>query len=84
MNKNILIITAVSTFLLSACGGGGDNKEVPPKPADNKIMHCTEGSKVVKKGDKVTSLANGTKVKVSHKEDGTKTVCVDQGEAKIN
>ncbi len=48
---------------------------------EKEIASCSNGSITLKKGDKVIALEDNTEVKVVHKDNGTKTVCVSKGKA---
>lgn len=83
-------ILGAATLLLSACGGGGGGDK-PTSPAisglpntEKVIALCDNGTTEVKKGDKVTAKEEGTKVRVIHKKDGTKSVCAETGKAIVN
>ncbi len=73
---NMIILGTVSAFFLSACGGGN-----APTDTEKLIASCSNGSITLKKGDKVIALEDNTEVKVVHKDNGTKTVCVSKGKA---
>ncbi len=81
-------ILGAATLLLSACGGGGGGGDKPTSPAisdtEKVIALCDNGTTEVKKGDKVTAKEEGTKVRVIHKKDGTKSVCAETGKAIVN
>jgi len=69
-----------SMLFLSACGGGGS------APTDStNIENCTTNTYTsLKKDDKITGLEANTEVRITHSEDGTKTICILEGKAKIN
>ena len=76
------IVGTISILFLSACGGGGSN-ENNTTTSTTAIASCPMTT-TVKKGDKVVALEENTEVKVVHKDDGTKTVCISKGKAEIS
>jgi hypothetical protein len=85
MKKNIqtAIMVTAATLLLSACGGGSKPSS-EDEGFNNAIAGCDSGTyTALQKGDKVTATEDA-KVKLRHKEDGSKEACVESGQAKVN
>jgi len=76
------ILGSAATLLLSACGGGGGTT-TPPAANEKEIVACSSGTTTVQKDDKILAKDADTKVRVIHKEDATKSVCVETGNAVV-
>jgi len=74
----------ISLFFLTACGGGGGTITDTNDTNDTNIIATCPATTTLRKGDEVKALEDNTEVKVFHKVNGIKTVCVQKGKAKIS
>ena len=72
------VVGIISVLFLNACSGGGSNDN------NSTIITLCPNTITLKKGDKVIALEGNTEVKVLHKDNGIKTVCVSKGKAEIS
>jgi len=75
------IIGIISIFFLNACSGGSSNDNNSTIDNNDTVITLCPNRTTLKKGDKVIALEDNTEIKVIHKDDGTKTVCITKGKA---
>ncbi len=84
LKMKIMAVSTIGAFFLSACSGGSSGPENNETLITKDIPMCTANNPtVLKKDDKVIALTNDTEVRVIHKQDATKTVCVVTGQATV-
>jgi len=81
MNILKIILSIVSVFFVNACSGKGSGSS--ENNATSIAMCDANTTTIVNKGDNVIAQTDDTELRVIHKQEGTRSVCVVNGEAKV-